>query len=65
MLMPTVAPVPMAAMRSGSARDAPVDVTRTGRIDCTPSPGCSFIARKLKPSLTYAARVDCSPEGIA
>jgi len=52
MVMPTVAPVPMAAIRSGSESEAPVDVTRTGRIAWMPWFGKSFIARKLKPSVT-------------
>ena len=37
-VMPTVAPVPMAAMRNGRESDAPGAVTRTGRIAWTPEP---------------------------
>ena len=54
-VMPTVAPVPAATMRSGRVGDAPWNETRTGRIDCTPAPGTSFIAGKSEPCCTYAA----------
>ena len=35
-VMPTVGPVPAATIRSGNDSPAPVDVTLTGRIACTP-----------------------------
>ena len=51
-------------MRSGRVNDAPVVVTRTGRMALTPWSGRSFIARKSKPSLTYASRIGCTAAGM-
>ena len=62
--MPTDAPVPMAAMRSGSESEAPGAVTRTGRIAWMPWFGRSFIARKSKPSFTYWSMIGFTSAGI-
>ena len=64
-VMLVVAPVPTPTIRSGRTGDAPAVVTRTGRIAVTPSPGASFIARKLKPPVTYADTTEASAAGIA
>ena len=51
---------------AGSAR-RPANVTRTGRIACTPCPGTSFIARKSKPCVHVGGddRLDVRRDRVA
>ena len=51
-------------MRSGSDRPAPGVVTRTGRIACTPWPGCELEREEVEALLTYAAMIGCDVRGM-